>query len=99
MPVEVSTTLMVALTCTLPAVTVRVTASVDTLTEAARPAAKLALSKVSTVPATVITRVTSVSHAPPGVSGGGDAGGDGGSSGTGGGGEGEGGGGGAHGGG
>ena len=36
---------------------------------------KLALLKLSTVPATVITRVTSSSHSPPGVSGGGEGGG------------------------
>ena len=46
----------------------------------------MAASKVSTVPATVI--VTSISHAPPGVSGGGEGGGGEGGGGLGGGGEG-----------
>jgi len=59
-------------------VTVRVTAAGVTLTDAARFALKLAASKLSTVPATDITRDTSVSHAPPGVRGGGEGGGDGG---------------------
>ena len=68
----------VATALALAAVTLRVMASGSTPTETARFTVKLASSKVSTVPATVITRATSVSHAPPGVSGegGGDDGGD-----------------------
>ena len=77
-PVAFSVTLMLAATFTLAAVTVRVTAAGATPMDAARFALKLAASKLSTVPATVITRDTSVSHAPPGVSGGGEGGGDGG---------------------
>jgi hypothetical protein len=79
-PVAFSVTLMLAATFTLAAVTVRVTAAGATPMDAARFALKLAASKLSTVPATVITRDTSVSHAPPGVSGGGEGGGDGGGS-------------------
>eukprot|EP00964_Phaeocystis_antarctica_P131027 scaffold94890_cov33-Phaeocystis_antarctica.AAC.1 len=70
-----STTRMVAATLTLAPVTLRVMAAGSTPIEAASCTMKLALLKVSTVPANVITRVTSVSDAPPGVSGGGDGGG------------------------
>eukprot|EP00964_Phaeocystis_antarctica_P149716 scaffold116942_cov48-Phaeocystis_antarctica.AAC.1 len=66
---------MVAATLTLAAVTLRVTASDFTPTKSARCSEKLAASKVSTVPANVTARSTSVRSAPPGVSGGGDGGG------------------------
>eukprot|EP00964_Phaeocystis_antarctica_P151866 scaffold119549_cov63-Phaeocystis_antarctica.AAC.2 len=83
---------MVAATLMLAAATLRVMAAGSTSIEAARCTMKLSASKASTVPAIVITRVTSVSNAPPGVSGGGDGEGGGGE-GEGGGGDGEGGGG------
>eukprot|EP00964_Phaeocystis_antarctica_P158188 scaffold128696_cov51-Phaeocystis_antarctica.AAC.1 len=73
--VAFSVTLMLAATFTLAAVRVRVMAAGATPRDAARFALKLAASKFSTVPATVITRATSVSNAPPGVSGGGEGGG------------------------
>ena len=59
---------------TLAAVTLRVTVAGSTPTRAARRSLKSAASKVSTVPANVTTRSTSVSDAPPGVSGGGGLG-------------------------
>ena len=65
---------MVAATFTLAAVTLRVTVAGSTPTRAARRSLKSAASKVSTVPANVTTRATSVSDAPPGVSGGGGLG-------------------------
>ena len=69
------TTRMVAATLTLAAVTLRVTAAGSTPTKAERCSEKLEASKVSTVPANVTTRFTSVSVAPPGESGGGGGGG------------------------
>ena len=72
-----SVTFMLAATFTLAAVTVTVTAAGVTPIDAARFVLKLATSKLSTVPATVNIRATLVSHAPPGVSGGGEGGGDG----------------------
>ena len=86
---------MVAATFTLAAITLRVMADGSTPIEAARRSLNSAASKVSTVPANVSTRSTSVSNVPPGVSGGGGlgeggegGGGDGGDGGGGGGGEG-----------
>ena len=74
-PVAFSTNTIVAVILTLAAVTLRVTAAGSTSIEVARLALKLPASKVSTVPATVILRTTLVRDAPPGVSGGGEAGG------------------------
>ena len=73
-----STTRMVAATRTLAAVTLRLMAAGSTPIEAASFNLKLCcarLLKLWIVPAKVITRSISVSHAPPGVSGGGEGGG------------------------
>ena len=77
-PVAFSTNTIVAVILTLAAVTSRVMAAGSTSIEVARLDTKLPVSKLSTVPATVIIRTTLVWDAPPGVSGGGERGGEGG---------------------
>ena len=57
-PVAFSTNTIVAVTLTLAAVTLRVTAAGSTSIEVARLDVKLTASKVSTVPATVIIKTT-----------------------------------------
>eukprot|EP00964_Phaeocystis_antarctica_P149212 scaffold116267_cov30-Phaeocystis_antarctica.AAC.1 len=65
---------MVAATLTLAGVTLRVMAASSTRITSARFFVKSLALKVSTVPANVTTRPTSVSHTAPGVSGGGAGG-------------------------